>query len=924
MEESGNSPAIFDTHEPDSAQFARENDLSVDSQVEPLSFYLQFDQTLPRMTTDVRPNGLIGDASLHQLRLPGFPYLKEQQLDVSEKVLVHLHKAIRRDEQETSIIDLFHHDGRLSNSRLKIEPPLLKTDPDYDHCKLAAEVRNCKQAKIDPDTFPPEKLDTSNDEALDFPDSAYHFKNELENSIEIERIDIPKDTLYYLAKSLRDDWTEDQHKRLLQDETSHITTLQDLIVTSPLIPHEETDSYYIPDDDACQVPVASDPSTLLEDDLQAAEANIFKDDTIQIQSSTTQLPLSPLGDPPLLVPTISNDNSLKIEGPITPINSTPSPINIDIGNERIAESLDLDNIPEVSENGYSMREDNTEDNNDIIWATMEEGADSLMRDVEQEQLESTNALARVEVPTMDFSIPEPVWLKSLSLSETSHWACLLDTIEGFDIPQWPGDSNQERQQLYWSPFLQETKIYLTESIEDHGFANTIIGSLVTAEVLRSENYVYKQPGLRILDDIESDEELEPSPMLRNSSLDCLLKKRRLEIGSSNLEPPGSSRDPSPVDLIKVSTSTTPPPPLLPSELTRQASNLLVDCNSPSAASNLLSNYIDFHVPKRRKCEKSIFFSKPSRLEVDPKPLLSSRRTRTRPETSHSPIPDTNLQQTTMAAPVPCPELNISDTSVKFIKALTLSRGLFSRLEQLCPAATVIERDFDRWNIVSWDRNSVYRSPVTSALAAEADIIVSPATGIMVTTLLKVIQKPPPGHKGQAAIRERVRKVALRYERLIIIVSEDNQTDETMRNLTPFECSAYAEFCGFIAGLDMNAHVYYVGGGNDTLARWVLSFVTRHAREAAAVQDLIIQDETSWELFLRRAGMNAYAAQAILGTLKAPEDAPKEQTGCFGLPAFVRMTRVERIQVFRGLMGGERVLSRVNEVMDVIWNRNPTW
>ncbi|KAI1635385.1 hypothetical protein F4809DRAFT_614032 [Biscogniauxia mediterranea] len=931
MEHSNNSAVVRNEVEPDPAQFAYENGLSIDSQVDPLSFYFRFDPSLPQMTPDVRLNGLTSDSSLHQLRIPLFPYLKEQQLDVTEQVLAHLHKAIQRDEPEGLGSGSLYLDRRVSIAKLKLEPPLLESDPDYDCHKLSSVIRTCREAQIDPHTFPPEQLNTALDETLDFPESMYEFRNQLEITIEIDKIDISKDVLYSLAKNLQDDWTRYQQRKLLEDETPQITTTRDLTVTPPLIPREETSTYFIPDDAVCQVPAASDGSTLLDDDLEAAEENIFQQDTIQSQSPSGQRldtpMLSPLGDPPLLSPARPKLSSLKVEGPVTPVDSTPSPFDLTAEIENVSESLGIDYGLEINEPSGSVPGDVTEDYHNVsleaIWTTMEEDANNLMRDIDQERLESTNALARVEVPRMDFSISEPAWLELLPLNEKSHLEWLFDTHKGFELPQWPRDPDLERQRLYWSPFPREPKIDLTESVDDHGCVEAALETLALVDVPTSAEYVWKQPGWAILRESESDDEIEPSQILNKNNLECLVKERHLSINNTNLETPGSSRDPSPVDLIKVPTSTAPPPPLSPYRLPNQVSSLLVDCSNPSATSDLLSNYIGFHAPKRRKCEKSIFFSKPAHSEAQPASRQLPNQILARSEKGLSPIRDPNLQQTT-AAPVPCPGVNISDISVKFIKALSLSRGLFSRLEQLCPAATIIERDFDRWNTLSWDRNSISRSPVVSPLAAEADIIVSPSTGIVVTTLLKVIQKPPPGHKGQAAIRERVSKVALRYENLIILVSESNRTDETVRGLTSFECSAYTEFCGFVAGLDMNAHVYYVGGGNDTLARWVLSFVARYAPEAAGVQGLIIQDETSWELFLRRTGMNAYAAQAILGSLKAPEGIPEEQAGCFGLPAFVRMTPVERMQAFRGLMGGERVLRRVNEIVENVWNSNPTW
>ncbi|KAI1498898.1 hypothetical protein F5X99DRAFT_300674 [Biscogniauxia marginata] len=931
MDHLNTSSASFDEVDSHPATYARENGLSIDSQVNPFSFHLQFNHPLPHLTPDARLNGLTSDSSLHELRIPVFPCFKEQPLRVTREVTELLHKAVQRDDIHISAFNTpSQYETRVSITRLKLDPPLLKSDPDYDCRQLARIIHSRREAQLDPDTFPSEKLNAANDEALDFPESAYQFRDELDNTVYNEKIDVPKEVIYCLAKNLQDDWTEHDQRKMLEGETSLLKATRELTITPPLSPCERADNYFIPSDAVCQVPVASDPSTLLDYDLDAAEADVFYQDALQIESLSAQrldIPtFSPLGDPPLLSPARLNLSSSKIEGPMTPINSTPTSFDPSVDMTGLAQSLDIDHVLETQKPNGSPTE-NSQDNHDLpsdtLWAALEENTINVMRDVEQERLESADALARVEVPTMDFSISESEWQR-LPLDAKSHLQYVLDTYAGCEILKWHRDLNAERQRLYWSPFLREPETHFIESIDDNSSVEAALEPLVSTEVPTSADYVWKQPGWAILREPEEDDEgLEYTPFPIKKNLASLVKKRRLEMNISDLEQSGSSRAASPVDLIQIPTSIVPTS--LPSypKVQSELPNLLVDCNNASATSTLLSNYIDFHTAKRQKHERSSFFPISTQSEPEPEIMLTSKSDKARLEAGHPTVPNTKPQQS-VATHAPNPTFNMSDAPTKIIKALTLNRGLFSRLEKLCPTAVIVERDFDRWNTLSWDRNSVSRSPVVSPLAAEADIAVSPATGIIVTTLLKVIQKPPPGHKGQAAIRERVSKAASRYERLIILVSEDNRTDETVRDLTPFESSAYAEFCGFVASLDMNAHVYYVGGGGDTLARWLAYSVAKHAPEADEVQELMIQDETSWELFLRRAGMNAYAAQAILGSLKAPDDIPEEETGLFGLPTFVRMTPAERLQAFRGLMGGERVLNKVNVVIESVWNTNPAW
>lgn len=83
---------------------------------------------------------------------------------------------------------------------------------------------------------------------------------------------------------------------------------------------------------------------------------------------------------------------------------------------------------------------------------------------------------------------------------------------------------------------------------------------------------------------------------------------------------------------------------------------------------------------------------------------------------------------------------------------------------------------------------------------------------------------------------------------------------------------------------------------------------------------LLTDETHWESFLRRAGMNAFAAQMIISELKAPEGVdPTSPTkvGHFGLTGFVEMERMERVARF-GRFCGRKLLERVSVVIDRDW------
>lgn len=694
-----------------------------------------------------------------------------------------------------------------------------------------------------------------------------------------------------------------------------IKALRQLSITPLLMPIDHHDSPFVPDAEVCEVLIPSDPSTLLDEDLRKAESSILQDD-VQDNSSyqldfgdLETLPLS--GAPFISPPSLDQPklDTLRAEGPLTPELSSPTVFSSNIDTEDLSKNLKI----HQSSNILDARGEKDPDGilSDDVMSALEEQSERSIKTIEQEYLQASDAEARIPIPVLDFTVPEQEWEK-ISLDPSSQWNWIRETSCVSNISPWPGASKSENK-LSWVPVSEGfTHISLQETIEDNGVSRPFIDFVLSSELPTSADFVWKQPGLAILQDQEDDwEELEPIvEQETKGDIDSLVRKRRAEMDAAR------SNSPSPVDLIRLPGNLMERPEKPSLQKPNKPASLLVRDDDASAAATLLSNYIDIRTAKRQKHSKSSFFPVTNNAQSETEISMVKTPHPVSYQAKHSTPPaEASLTDTT---PAPCPPLNLPSSPVTIIKSLSLSRSIFSRLTRLYPSITIIERDFNRWDSVAWERNSVSRSPVVSPLAAEADIIVSPATGIVLTTLLKAIQKPLPGHKGNAAIREHLSSVALRYEHLIVLVSEGNRIDETVRSLSPSEYEGYADFSGFVAGLNTGGQTYYIGGGDDTLAKWLVSFIIQHSCEAADIQSMLLSEESLWELYLRRAGLNAYAAQAIPALLKAPDEESGEELGQFGLSQFIRMPATERLRMFKGILGGENVLTRVSNVVDTRW------
>ncbi|KAI1114321.1 hypothetical protein F5Y14DRAFT_451088 [Nemania sp. NC0429] len=905
-------------------QYARDNHLSIDSQISPFSLLLQADISIPEPTPDTGLGGLTSDALLPRLQLPAVDF--RQQLDVSRESIDLLTKAIEHDGIDVSTIQgtpLAHRESRRRLAELKLDPPALFSDPDYDCRELAQTIREQRQPNNSPSMFPSERLNIVNDEGLQFPHAAHQLRRQLDHRVHHEKLDVPREALHYLARALHVDWSNDDNRRLLEEAIPRPTFGRELAITPPLSPQAGQDEYFIPSAEVCEVPIMSDCSSMLCDDLKAAESALRQE-----QREVDVSPIPDLSSPSPLLDTLAlgteilRVGSIKMESPLLPITSPLASANEGPNIPLLLESMDIDcelSRPESSRIDALPTDDENRTNDHDFQSVMKESTVMVLNSIEQEDISIANAIARAEVPIMDFSIPEPEW-QSLPMDARAHLKWLYDSYS-IEIPP-PSNPCRGESKLRWIPFLQKInwQVLTKETIDYEGDLSQLF-NLDSQEVPSSASYVWKRPGLALMRELECEDDLNEMTPAADTTYDLasIARKRRLENDPVEIMLTSPSSSSPSIDLIAPIQHKERAQQTLPDKIIGRV-NLLPSPGSNSAVSDLLSYYIDTHTRKRRKQDRSVFFLPTSSRDTE----LQSRTIpgQIQSKSGISTLPRAIEQTKKKATPqAPCPGIDISNAPTKLIKGLTLSRGLFSALEELYPTAEIIERDFDRWNTVVWSHHSISRSTVVSPLAAEADVIVSPATGIILTTLLKVIQKPLPGYNGQSAIRERISYVALRYERLVVLVSEGNTVDDTTRDLTASETSAYAEFIGFIAALDSKVEVFYVGGGEATLARWLVSLAVQYTPEAAEVQEHLIQGETAWEVFLRRAGLNVYAAQAILVRLKDENPSPKEKMVCseHGLAAFMMMKGAERLLRFRGLMGGENVLNRVNKVLDMGWS-----
>ncbi|TVY42313.1 hypothetical protein LOCC1_G004617 [Lachnellula occidentalis] len=932
-------------------EYARYHGLSRDPLTDPRAF-----AHIEALQVNILENNV--DDCLPQFDFGVDPRLDER-LTVSKEALQFVRSVAHQDTQESIdalILSMLGNPGVI-NSR--IELPLLKTDHETD-CRHFARWDSF-EIKPQDVKFPLEVVDDEKNEGIKFPSAYWKLGDAIMEELKKEKIEVSKNTMLFLTEALTNVWAKEDDEELWQTEMAYKRNTALEPVTPPLFPISPPFKPYEPSPSSptFQLPVLSDPPSLIKEDLESTENVIFQQDvptplrnatlkTIpsaedDCSSSDTYLgdgtvklsdiysPMASLeGETPPSVHTQRcKPDDFKVEGPLTPPKPTVTASKT-VRFSDYVEEMKLDPpSPVVSPPAETFFND-----------AFAEAAETVKQQLEQESLVNADTTARVEVRTMESVVTKPPWQKFQDCkSSTEILAFQLETMRSIsDSKQrkWAGvkySSIQEK--LRYNPFPHDlAKVALEETSQgSDAMWQSFVEDAKGEEIIDSSSLAWKPPGLRILTiDEDDDDEIDPAKFVTDHPKDMylLVKKRKLELDDNGATELATQQPHNFPDKGAESTLQTMQPPRrftpTPNDLVIAAAQTkqLDRSEDPGlllggqfSAENMLGNFMELRGVKKLKLMNSSYYPNKAvnaaSIPRNPTPAIPAQPSQT-PDAQltlrQSPI----SKHTFLPAPI---AISRGPQSAIVSSALFGQRALIRHLETILPSLTLVERNFAAHNTTAWMPGSVTRSPITSPLDSEADVIVSASTGVILTTRQKIKQKPLPGHKTKAEIRARLEKVSLRYEKLVVLITEGRQ-DEATNGIDENDCLALSEFMGFTASLMAETTVQFIGGGEQTLAKWLASIAVQ-ARMTGSTE--LLADETHWELFLRRAGMNAFAAQEVLAKLKAPDgvnDKSPSKAGQFGLTAFVEMGREQRIARFAGLCG-RGVLERVSAVVDARWD-----
>ncbi|KAL8699796.1 MAG: hypothetical protein Q9201_005795 [Fulgogasparrea decipioides] len=810
---------------------------------------------------------------------------------------------------------------------LKVELPLLRSDHEVDMLGFAHRI----EPNLTEEFMPLETLDDELDQGLGWPSSCHALPEMFFQKAQNEKLEVAKEVIEYMKAAMETrvhgeaptfdyEWAV-YRKNIARDP-----------LTPPLLPRSPSPQPFEPSSDTGRLELLSDHSSPTRHEIMRIDRELFEREALspvkrrldrsndeQARTPDTDVVgglFSPLKDihhaPSPPPPKRKRIQDLKVEGPLTPpLSDQPPPwetrkVSFSDTLQEFIPSLELP-VPEPEQTS-------TEDFDKLFAEQIAPLAAKAERAIEQEQLQEADTTTRVSVPILDFTKSPAPWNVSLSGDNGGRINRFLCDIKEkyLKLPPWRIDGHIWRE-LSWIPFPSSLgRFELKEIIEDDG---SLTAFITQPEAIDLDDLTQKRPGLRILDDVyeSEEEELEYGTFPEANNVDALVKKRTIELQD------GSDEDSAASGRIDVTTERKIPSRRMESgrrlsqpyrKQTESLDESLTSLPPAFSAIGALDAFLGVRTGRMRKSNER---EDGHALAPTLKPSIEElgRDELTAPKIGEE-----------AALTTPAPKLRVPTYPRSFVASTTFlsNRRLAREVQNLYPSANIIERDFALYNPQPAHPASRTHLPrkAPDILSDEADLILSPSTGLILTTLQKIKQQSLPGQAIRSPVHERIQRTAARYERLIVIVSRANTSSNGSTlftsNLDGSDCEAIASFTALLKHLPTlsESELLLADGDTGVLATWIVSLMANCSSDLSVN---LLQEETQWEVFLRQAGMNAFAAQVVLAGLKSTRE---EDVGTWGLRKFVLMSPQERCQRFEAALGGRGILDRVGKVLDACW------
>lgn len=564
-------------------------------------------------------------------------------------------------------------------------------------------------------------------------------------------------------------------------------------------------------------------------------------------------------------------HDLKVEGPLTPRDSSTSPLK-KLKSVSFAVNLHT-HIPEVARwDGDSRADDDAESVNisdyDEFFDQIRPLVDQAKRKIDHEQLLVADTTARVDVPDVDFVLPVAPWdeYSERKASKRNHKGAELRSQMRFILrirredlmtaATWHGLSALERG-LQWSILVSKvSSVNVSEKLHGEAEVAKFMTDNSSANVVSSGSLIWKPDGLRVFDPDEEDEDIKTYEIEEQQDIDALVRKRKLELEEctqeSQLSRVTSISGSNAWQYLRRSlhedhqsrndsqeNGSIGPAYLSATVVKHRHSQPNAQGNSgilPLVAnSGLMFGGSSAKVALQKFMETRNERIGPVCKNAEPEefPSVQNKSSKAKcllpPHSVHSQHGQTEAKMTIQAPqallnvgarrsppifaviPESRPPCSIMASS-KFLQQTYLRK----QVEKLYPDLEIVYRDYN-----------LLHSP-----AEETDFLLSPCTGLIVSTLQQIKQRALPGHKEDSPLRARIMSLSSRYERLIVLVSEglsremEEQGERRPRDFSDSEAMKQLE--NFASQLEGEVLIKYIEGGVRGLAYAIVAEIAAYS------------------------------------------------------------------------------------------------
>ncbi|KAK5987971.1 hypothetical protein PT974_12107 [Cladobotryum mycophilum] len=778
---------------------------------------------------------------------------------------------------------------------IPVESLDLGSNHEFDTRQYSKEVSAKRFSNPFDQWLPLSSVIVERDEGLPFPSHSSRLQSLLQREVDRERPISPNGASALEEEVHLSTWSTELEQHLYNStkpKPAHRAYPES--ITPPISPISEDGLPFVPSNDGNIIDLTSEPNSPITEQARILQNNLERG----CFDSEPAAPIFPISSPSQGLPDIlrssyQNLQDMRLDVPVVLTNSDALCDENVMANvcPRLANDEHLIDPPNGEESSYFE---------EAFSAIMNDRASYVDNLADQERLNPSDSISRISVPILNFDIPPPEWSTRCSTAK-SHLCWLRDSLgSAFCIPIIPKDTKSEMG-LKWTPvppksgrtvgteelpcFMESARDLLEDVVPTWGNTSflSIRQHMAILELAHDEEIEHPTQ----LSDDETQSSSSPRPTnqkeLITDQTDSMQEGKSHYFPSQDWSTLIRSVKKRPIDI---------------------ETSLLPRSMDTSATSSLIAGFMQLRGKKPRVNSPA---STPSRkITVTTLPQARNHSSTVVKEQA-SP-----REVETPKVPAIAPKLELPAEKGTFIISLSLGRSIIAHLETMWPSGNLIDMDYSLYNTMAWSPNTGQQREVISILSYEADVSLSSSAGIVVTNLLRVRQRALPGSKAQAPLRERIAKVSQKYETLIVLVSETNPAGEFMASLNSSDAAAYADFVRFTTALDTDVNVCFVPGAEHTLAKWILSLMCQYSHQAVPLKRFLSIEESSWDLLLRRAGMNVTAAKVISVLLF-------EEFGPSGLAKFLISTIQERVDRYAALLGGERVMCRISERLDRKWS-----